>query len=85
MLPSAEDGVVICQLEFSDGAHADGSLLAVEKNGWLLLVHQYTTAQGRSIPARAWALEQPTGNGEEQPGPRFRVRSMLPAGPVSAT
>lgn len=85
MLPSAEAGVVLCRLEFSDGSLANGSLLAVEENGWLLLVHEYTTTQGRSIPARAWAIEQPTGNDQEQPVTSFRVRSMLPAGPVSAT
>jgi len=76
---------VLCRLEFSDGSLANGSLLAVEENGWLLLVHEYTTTQGRSIPARAWAVEQPAPSEPGQPVTSFRVRSMLPAGPVSAT
>lgn len=85
MLPSIEAGVVLCRLEFSDGALATGSLLAVEENGWLLLVHEYTTTQGRIIASRAWAVEQPEPSEPGQPAARFRVRSMLPAGPVSAT
>jgi hypothetical protein len=80
-LPTATAGVVDCQLRFADGACASGSLLAVEENGWLLLVLAYTTSQGRTVQARGWALEQPGA----EPGPRFRIRSMLPPGPVSVT
>lgn len=80
-LPSAEAGVVPCQLRFAGGARASGALLAVEENGWLLLVHSHLTSQGREIPARAWALEQPD-NGNAG---CFRVRSMVPAGPVSVS
>lgn len=76
-LPSPAAGVVECQLCFSDGACAAGSLLAVEENGWLLLVLAYTTTLGRSVPSRSWALEQRPNEPEG-----FRIRSMIPAGPV---
>lgn len=80
-LPTAMAGVTPCELRFSDGIRATGSLLAVEENGWLLLVLGYTTAQGRTVMAKGWALEQP---GSER-GPRFRIRSMIPAGPVAVS
>lgn len=76
---------MLCRLEFNDGALATGSLLAVEENGWLLLVHEYVNAQGRSIPSRAWAVEQPAQSDQGADGEFFRVRSMVPAGPVPAT
>jgi hypothetical protein len=77
-LPAARAGVVPCQLRFASGTRASGTLLAVEENGWLLLVHSHVSHQGREIPARAWALEQPDSDDTA----RFRVRSMVPAGPV---
>lgn len=77
-LPTAMAGVTACELRFADGGCAQGSLLAVEENGWLLLVLGYSTSQGREVQSRGWALEQPEG----EPGQRFRIRSMLPAGPV---
>ncbi|WP_263260209.1 hypothetical protein [Pseudomonas sp. RIT-PI-S] len=80
-LPIPLAGVVPCQLRFADGVCASGSLLAVEENGWLLLVHGYTTAQGRPVASRGWALEQPA----DEPGRRFRIRSMVPAGPVAVS
>jgi hypothetical protein len=80
-LPSIMAGVKRCELHFADGVRASGSLLGVEENGWLLLVLGYTTAQGREVKAKGWALEQPEG----QAGEQFRIRSMIPAGPVSVT
>lgn len=77
-LPLPEAGITGCELRFADGARAQGSLLAVEENGWLLHVHGYTTGQGRAVPSRSWALEHPPENGSS----RFRIRSMVPPGPV---
>lgn len=80
-LPPMRAGVTQCELHFSDGICASGSLLGVEDNGWLLLVLGYTTAQGREVKAKGWALERPQG----EDGERFRIRSMIPAGPVSVS
>ena len=76
-LPGPTAGVVKCELYFKDGARAESSLLSVEENGWLLLVLAYTTARGHSVPSRSWALEQCPNDPEG-----FRIRSMIPAGPV---
>lgn len=80
-LPPIVAGIKQCELHFADGIRANGSLLGVEDNGWLLLVLGYTTAQGREVKAKGWALEQLEGTA----GERFRIRSMVPAGPVSVS
>ena len=63
-----------CEVAFSDGAVALGSLVMESDREGVLETGPYTTAAGTKIPAKRWRVEF---NGSEST-PGFRVRAKLP-------
>lgn len=63
-----------CEVAFSDGSVALGSLAMERSDAAVLETGPYTTAAGTEIPAKKWGLEI----GPEKNGARpFRVRRKL--------
>lgn len=76
-LPSAEGGnASTCQVTFSDGSAALGTLMVGSGTEGVLETDPYTTAAGTKIPAKTWRLELSLGNEGNR---SFRVREKLPS------
>ncbi len=71
----AGDQAVVCEVAFSDGSVALGSLALSQKTEGLLETGPYTTAAGSEIPTKRWRLEI---SGDAAGPRRFRVRAKLP-------
>lgn len=75
-LPSAADQKAsTCQVAFSDGAMALGTLETRSESDAVLETDRYTTAAGTSIPAKRWRLQICHGGDGRC---CFRVREKLP-------
>ena len=72
-LPAADEAAT-CQVTFSDGAMALGSLTVTQATEAILETDPYATAAGTTIPAKQWRLSLC----REDEGPlRFRVRARF--------
>lgn len=63
-----------CEVAFSDGSVALGSLAMESGNEGVLETGPYTTAAGTKIPAKRWRVDFDDAEGS----PGFRVRAKLP-------
>ncbi|WP_193371101.1 hypothetical protein [Pelagibius marinus] len=72
-LPKDGQGAT-CEVAFSDGSQALGTLVMENGTQGVLETGPYTTAAGTGIPAKRWRVDF----SDTESAPEFRVRAKLP-------